>query len=502
MKKILFSAAILLGFCPLMNAQLRIALAGGGHTSTIIEKNTLPNWSELESGFSGRTGAHFGFLADLQLGYQSKFYAQPGVMFYNKGRKFFQNYDTAVYDYFSIDKNQFINYVDIPLNIVYKVPIGTKSKFFIGGGPYLSFFYNGKEKTETYLKTGKYETEENADLPVGNAPGKYKTFDLGVNGTAGVEFGGFFIAGNFSRSITDMYNATYDGSFKNQVIGATLGIFIGKPIPVEEKQKDTDKDGINDNEDQCETEPGPLVTKGCPDTDGDGIADRLDKCPTEKGTAEAFGCPVKEVDSDSDGIFDSKDKCKDVPGVQKYDGCPVPDTDKDAINDDDDKCPTVPGLARYNGCPIPDTDGDGVNNEDDKCINEPGLKENNGCPEIKKEIVQKVEYAARKIQFEFGKAELLPESEKVLDELAEILLKETALKVDIEGHTSNDGSLNANMRLSNDRAITVKNYFITKGVDAGRLTAQGFGPSKPLNQGKTREEKALNRRVELKLRNN
>ena len=64
-------------------------------------------------------------------------------------------------------------------------------------------------------------------------------------------------------------------------------------------------------------------------------------------------------------------------------------------------------LARYNGCPVPDTDGDGVNDEDDKCVSEPGLKENNGCPEIKKEIVEKVEYAARKIQFTFAKAVLL-----------------------------------------------------------------------------------------------
>lgn len=502
MKKTIFSAAILLGFCHFSNAQLRIALAGGGHTSTIVEKNSLPNWSEIESGYSGRTGAHFGFLADLQLGYQSKFYAQPGVLFYNKGRKFFKNYDTAQFNYFSIDKKQLINYIDIPLNIVYKIPVSEKTKFFIGGGPYLSFFYNGSEKTETYLKAGNYETEETTDLPVGDGAGKYKTFDLGLNGTAGVEFGGFFIAGNFSRSITDIYTASYDGSFKNQVIGATLGIFIGKTIPVEKKPKDTDKDGINDEDDYCETEPGPLVTKGCPDQDGDGVADRTDKCPTEKGTAENFGCPVKEVDSDGDGIIDSKDKCKDIPGLLKYDGCPIPDTDKDAVNDEEDKCPAVPGLARYNGCPTPDKDGDGVNDEDDKCIDVPGLKENNGCPEIKKEIVQKVEFAARKIQFEFAKAELLPESEKVLDEVAEILLKEPELKLEIEGHTSADGGFNANMRLSNERAETVKNYLIGKGVDGARLSSLGFGPTKPLNQGKTREEKALNRRVELKLRNN
>ena len=496
MKKTLLLA--LLFIWQISDAQLRIALAGGGHTSTINETNNLPNWSE--SNYSSRTGAHFGFIADLQLGVNSKFYAQPGVMFHNKGRKFFSTYDTSVYEYISIDQKQYINYVDIPLNLVYKIPIGGKAKFFLGGGPYLSFFYNGMEKTETYLKTGKYETQENTDLPVGDGPGKYKTLDLGINGTAGVEFGGFFIAGNFSRSLTDMYTAAYDGSFKNQVIGATLGIFIGRPISLEDKPKDTDSDGIIDKEDLCITEPGPLVTKGCPDTDADGIADKDDKCPNEKGLTNNNGCPL--LDTDKDGITDDKDKCVTVPGIAKYEGCPIPDTDKDAINDEDDKCPTVPGLARYIGCPIPDTDGDGVNDEDDKCVSEPGLKENSGCPEIKKEILQKVEYAARKIQFSYAKAVLLPESEKVLDEVADLLKKQPELRLDIEGHTSNDGSFNANMRLSNERAETVKNYLVGKGVDPLRLTSQGFGPTKPLNQGKTEQERALNRRVEMKLRNN
>lgn len=499
MKKHLLLAAILLISSQISFSQLRLALAGGGHTSTINETNSLPNWNAGD--YSGRTGAHFGFIADLQLGLKSKFYAQPGVVFYNKGRKFSKNYDTAVYNYFSIDQKQFINYVDIPLNLVYKMPIGGKARFFLGGGPYLSFFYNGSEKTETYLKTGKFQTDENTDLPVGNAVGKYKTMDIGVNGTAGIEFGGIFIAANYSRGLTDMYTPTYDGKLKNQVIGATLGIFIGKPIPLDDTPKDTDKDGTLDKDDLCVNEPGPIVTKGCPDSDGDGIADRDDKCPNQNGLASNNGCPL--LDTDNDGITDDKDKCVTIPGIAKYEGCPIPDTDNDGINDEEDKCVTIPGLARYNGCPIPDTDKDGVNDEEDRCINEPGLKENNGCPEIKKEIVQKVEYAARRIQFTFAKADLLPASEKVLDEIADLLVKEPNLKLDIEGHTSNDGNMNANMKLSNERAETVKNYLIKKGIDPSRLTAQGFGPTKPLIENpKTEAERAQNRRVELKLRNN
>jgi outer membrane protein OmpA-like peptidoglycan-associated protein len=501
MKKNLFITAVLLVFTLFANAQIRIAIAGGGHTSTIKETNDLPNWSELESKFSNRTGAHFGFIADLKLGVKSKFYFQPGILFYNKGRKFFSDYDTAVFSYFSIDSKQFINYIEAPLNIVYKIPISSKAKFFLGGGPYLSFFYNGSEKTEIYQKSGSVSTIEDNDLPVGNAPGKYKTLDLGINGTAGIEFGKIFIAGNFSSSITDMYKAAaYNGQFKNQVIGATLGIFIGNDLPLEEKPKDTDKDGILDNDDLCITEPGALVTNGCPDRDGDGLADKDDKCPDEKGLVTNFGCPIR--DTDGDGVLDDKDKCVTIPGIAKYDGCPVPDSDNDKINDEEDKCPDVPGLLRYSGCPVPDSDGDGVNDEEDKCVTVPGVKENNGCPIIREEVIQKVEYAAKRIQFEFAKAILKDESKTVLDEVADILVKNPELKLDIEGHTSNDGNLDANNKLSRDRAMSVKKYLVEKGIDELRLNAQGFGPSQPLNSGKTAAEKALNRRVELKLRNN
>jgi len=88
-----------------------------------------------------------------------------------------------------------------------------------------------------------------------------------------------------------------------------------------------------------------------------------------------------------------------------------------------------------------------------------------------------------------------------LDEVVEILKQNPELKLSIEGHTSNDGSYEANMKLSEQRADRVKNYLITKGIDSNRLQSEGFGPNKPLNKGKTLAELALNRRVELKVSN-
>ncbi len=234
------------------------------------------------------------------------------------------------------------------------------------------------------------------------------------------------------------------------------------------------------------------------DTDGDGIVDSKDKCPTVAGTAKYDGCPVP--DTDKDGINDENDKCPTVAGLAKYNGCPIPDTDGDGINDENDKCPTVAGVARYQGCPIPDTDGDGVNDEEDKCPTVAGVKENAGCPVIKEEVAKKVAKNAQNIFFTIGKSVLLKKSYKSLDEVADILKEDAALKLDIEGHTSSTGTDKINIPLSKSRAAAVYDYMIKKGIDASRLTSEGFGSSKPIADNKTEKGRALNRRVEMKLR--
>jgi len=498
MKRPILTLSIVLFTFSALIAQVRVGILAGPNSSSVIESNNLSGWNNIKDNYKSRLGLHAGFLADIPI--SSKLYFQPGAQFSNKGRKFAQTYDTAAHDTAWHNYTQFVNYIEVPLNLVLKFPIGKKAKFIIGAGPYIAFFFSGKENNEVSYKNGDFTTNEVKDLPVGNGPGKYKTFDYGVNGLAGFEIGRVFITANYSRGLSDFYQAvSYDGSFKHQVIGGTLGVFIGKQTKEEVKPKDKDKDGVSDKEDACPTEPGTAITKGCPDKDGDGIADKEDKCADVAGTAKYNGCPVP--DSDKDGINDEEDKCPQEAGVAKYKGCPVPDSDKDGINDEEDKCPQTPGPIRYNGCPVPDTDGDGVNDEDDKCPQTKGSADNGGCPVINKEVVEKVNYAAKSIQFEYTKATIRPLSYPVLDEVVKVLKQDASLIVSIEGHTSNDGIYDANMKLSQARADNVKAYFIKKGIDASRLAAKGFGPNKPLNTGKTAAEKALNRRVEMKLSN-
>ena len=243
--------------------------------------------------------------------------------------------------------------------------------------------------------------------------------------------------------------------------------------------------------------PPPPVVEPPKDRDGDGVLDVDDKCPDVAGLASLQGCP----DRDGDGITDAEDKCPDVPGLARYQGCPIPDTDKDGINDEVDKCPTVPGIARYQGCPIPDTDGDGVNDEEDKCINEKGPASNFGCPVISEEIIRKVNVAAQNIFFVTGSSKLLAKSFPKLNDVVKILNENPTYKVQIDGHTDEVGKDEYNQTLSDNRAASVKAYFVSKGIAESRLTSTGYGESKPVADNKTASGRAKNRRVEMTLRN-
>lgn len=102
------------------------------------------------------------------------------------------------------------------------------------------------------------------------------------------------------------------------------------------------------------------------------------------------------------------------------------------------------------------------------------------------------------VNFQSGKAVLLPESIQNLDQVAEILLANPEINVEVGGHTDSDGTASFNQQLSEKRANTVRDYLIKKGVPAERLTAKGYGETEPIADNATKEGKAENRRVELK----
>lgn len=136
---------------------------------------------------------------------------------------------------------------------------------------------------------------------------------------------------------------------------------------------------------------------------------------------------------------------------------------------------------------IPDTDGDGVNDELDKCPKTPGIAENQGCPEM-------IMYYKR------AEAALSADDKAQLDIVVTFLNNHPAVNISIEGHTSTLGETDFNQKLSETRAANSVDYLISKGIDAGRLSAVGYGEQYPVGDNSTEEGKAQSRRTVIKIK--
>lgn len=277
-------------------------------------------------------------------------------------------------------------------------------------------------------------------------------------------------------------------------------VYAGLKIPVyQSSPRDRDDDGVIDKLDGCPREAGPIDNNGCPwgDKDGDGVLDNVDNCINDAGPEENNGCPWG--DKDGDTVLDHVDACPEVAGPVENNGCPWKDTDGDAVLDKDDDCPEVAGAVENNGCPWNDTDGDGVLDKDDNCPEVVGTVANKGCPEVSVAIQRTLNAYAKTILFNSGKSTIKSQSTTVLDNIIDILKEYSDAKFSIEGHTDSSGSDSLNQRLSESRASAVMTYLISNGVSSSRLSAQGFGESKPIDDNATKEGRDRNRRVEINL---
>jgi len=161
------------------------------------------------------------------------------------------------------------------------------------------------------------------------------------------------------------------------------------------------------------------------------------------------------------------------------------DADKDGVADYLDKCPNTPDSVKVDGagCPLPvmappppPTQTVVITEEDRRTVSE----------------------AIKNLQFETGKSTIKSSSYASLDRVAQILVnKNFSLK--LAGHTDNVGSDNSNMKLSKDRAESVKDYLVSKGANPSRIEATGYGETQPIASNKTAEGRAKNRRVEFTL---
>ncbi len=148
-----------------------------------------------------------------------------------------------------------------------------------------------------------------------------------------------------------------------------------------------------------------------------------------------------------------------------------------------------------------DLDFDGVLDIHDRCIGPKEtwnhFKDADGCPDEAPEPPPRRLDVGGKIQFRGGGDVIARSSYPLLDGVVDALKSNPAIHLRIEGHTDNVGSDAANLTLSRKRAEAVEAYLVRKGVSPGRLTAVGFGSSRPIAPNDTEEGRNANRRVEF-----
>ena len=356
--------------------------------------------------------------------------------------------------------------------------------YFSGGASYLWFDPRGTSQQK---------------LP-NNTAGVYKKEEINYNAELGFRF---LLTDDFSFNINGMAHISPNDYLDDYAAGVSTDLFysIGAGFSYSFfSEKDEDEDGVLDSKDLCSGTPKGVKVDdyGCPiDGDRDGVPDYLDKCidTPSRVLVDENGCPF---DGDKDGVPDYLDLCANTPlniPVDKF-GCPK-DSDGDGVPDFMDDCPDTPkGISVDNkGCSI-DSDGDGVIDAKDKCPNTPvGKKVDEfGC-EIKEEVREKEVILSSGTTFAFGQSALLPAAYPELDKLVKVMVESPSSRWRIEGHTDDKGPDWANKKISQERAESVRRYFVQRGISQDRFVVVGLGKDYPIADNLTSEGMAKNRRV-------
>lgn len=108
-------------------------------------------------------------------------------------------------------------------------------------------------------------------------------------------------------------------------------------------------------------------------------------------------------------------------------------------------------------------------------------------------------YTLDDVHFDTDKATLRPSSYAELNELLDYLQRHPDIKVEIAGHTDNTGTAAHNLKLSQDRANTIRNFLIQKGISPQKVTAKGYGANEPVADNSSETGRQLNRRTEVRI---
>jgi len=177
---------------------------------------------------------------------------------------------------------------------------------------------------------------------------------------------------------------------------------------------------------------------------------------------------VEDKDSDGDGVLDKYDQCPNTPAGDKVDakGCSLPkDSDNDGVVDAKDACPNTPAGAKVDA---------------------------RGC----REALEKTVAIDLYVTFPHNSTDISAAYKQEIGKVAKFMTQYPDTKCQLAGHTDSTGSEKYNLALSKKRAAAVVSYLVNEfGIDASRLSSQGFGESQPIADNGSRAGQAKNRRV-------
>lgn len=340
------------------------------------------------------------------------------------------------------------------------------------------------------------------------------------------------LSAGVNYSLTDLLNYHVMADLQDAYLNVGLGItFVGESM-----SSDNDKDGLTKREElEMGTDPNN------PDTDGDGLNDgvEINKYRTDPKNQDSdndrlndkeevmdLATNPNKADSDDDGLSDydevkthntdpmvadtDKEGLKDGAEVLTHKTNPlIADTDKDGLSDSDEV-----NMHKTNPL-VADTDGDGLSDYDEVTNTKSNPLEKDtdkgtvdDFTEVKRgtnpndasdDVVEVgVPIILEGITFATNKADITPESAKILEKALTTLKTYSDIEVEIAGHTDNVGRNDLNQQLSQKRADAVKAWLVANGIPAERMTAVGYGEDQPRVSNDTDENRRLNRRIEFK----
>jgi hypothetical protein len=207
MKKLLLASVVIL-FAMSVSAQVQFGIKAGVNLANVSTKMAGESVdSKMKIGF------HAGVIADL--GLSESFSVQPGLLFSQKGAK---QEETILGQ--TATATMKLNYLDIPINAVYKIDAGS-AKIHLFAGPVISYGLSG---TTTYEAGGESQDED----VFGSEDGQAKKLDFGINFGAGIQISKILVSANYNLGLSNMVNGGDSDNFvKNRTIGVSVALLFG-----------------------------------------------------------------------------------------------------------------------------------------------------------------------------------------------------------------------------------------------------------------------------------